>query len=257
MLHGPAELFPISSSGHTTAIPWLLGSDYAELGGEERKALEVALHAGAALGLLIGRRHEWLTELRELGSRHLLVLAVASAPAGLAGLGLERRIESRLSAPRTIAAGLLAGGVAMALADRAPEERAARDAGLDDGLVLGLAQAFALLPGVSRRGATLTAARWRRFRRRDAACLSGELAWPVIGGATLLKGWRLHRSGLGAGRTQLLTGAATSLLSTLALSRLRHSGRQALLPFAVYRAGLAAVILLHLRHREGDPEPPQ
>jgi undecaprenyl-diphosphatase len=244
-LHGPAELLPISSSGHTTAIPWLLGSDYAELDAELRKLLEVALHAGAALGLLIQTSPGLRPQLRRLERRHLLIIAAASTPAGAAGLLLERRIEARLGTPATIAAGLLAGSLAMALADRAPEEREAGEAGFTDALWLGLAQATALIPGVSRAGATLTAARGRHFGRPAAGRLSAEMAWPVIGGATLLKAWRL-RYGLREHLAPLLAGGGASLLSTLLVARHRRSAG-ALLPYAVYRATLAAVILLRLR----------
>jgi undecaprenyl-diphosphatase len=242
-LHGPTELLPISSSGHTTAVPWLLGSAYAELDPELRKALEVSLHAGAILGLLI----EAPPGLR-LDRRHLFLIAAASAPAGVIGLVLERRIESVLGTPATIAAGLLAGALAMALADGAPEERRADEVELPDAVWLGLAQAVALAPGISRGGATLAAARWRRFRREDAGRLSGELAWPVIAGATLLKAWRLRRSDLRRRVPPLLTGGAASFISTVLAVRIQHRrSAGSLVPYVLYRAGLAAAILLRLR----------
>jgi undecaprenyl-diphosphatase len=242
-LHGPAELLPVSSSGHTTAVPWLFGLSYADLDPELRKLFEVALHTGTALGLLIEQPPGLWLDLR-----HLRVIAAASAPAGAAGLLLERRIESTLGTPASIAVGLLAGSLAMVLADRAPEDRDAGEAAFSDALWLGLAQATALLPGISRAGATLAAARARRFRREDADRLSGEMAWPMIGGAALLKAWRLgHRdSRVHAG--PLLAGGASSFLSTVLVARLRH--RRAigsLLPYALYRTALAAAILLRLR----------
>lgn len=136
----------------------------------------------------------------------------------------------------------------MALADRAPEERSANDAGLGDALWLGLAQATALVPGVSRAGATLAAARGLRFRREAASRLSGEMAWPVIGGATLLKAWRLRHSGLRDHLAPLLAGWAGSFLSTILIARLRHRrAPQSLFPYALYRTGLAAAILVRLR----------
>ena len=83
----------------------------------------------------------------------------------------------------------------MALADRSPQTRRHEQAGVADGLWLGVAQACSLIPGVSRNGATLAAARWRRFTRTDANRLSRHAALPVIAGATLLKGVRLARRG--------------------------------------------------------------
>jgi undecaprenyl-diphosphatase len=246
-LHGPTELLPISSSGHTTAVPWLLGSGYAELDPELRKALEVALHAGAVLGLLIGALPEPRRARRRLAPRDLLLIAVASAPAGASGLVLERRIESVLGTPATIAAGFLAGGLAMALTDRAPEDRRAEEAEFRDALWIGLAQAIALAPGISRGGATLAAARWRRFRREDARRLSEELAWPVIAGATVLKAWRVRQGGLRECRPSLLAGGAASFISTILTVRLSHRrSAGSLLPYALYRAGIAAAILLRL-----------
>src|SRR5207302_2748245 len=74
VLHGPAELLPISSSGHTFAIPWLVGSRYAEVDPGQRKTLEVALHAGAAAALVVGRRRELAGQLRQLDRRHVAVI---------------------------------------------------------------------------------------------------------------------------------------------------------------------------------------
>src|SRR5688572_10537067 len=115
LLHGPVELIPVSSSGHVAALPWLLGWEIAGWDGERRKELEVALHAGTVAALLLtlqpGRR------VRPA------LLAAAVVPPGLAGLALERRIEERLGTPATLAAGLLAGAAALALADRSAATR--------------------------------------------------------------------------------------------------------------------------------------
>ena len=98
-----------------------------------------------------------------------------------------------------VAVALLAGSAAMALADGAPEQRERDQAGPLDALAIGFAQAFALAPGVSRNGATLTAARVLRFRRADANVISRQIALPVILGAAALKGARLARRGVPPG----------------------------------------------------------
>jgi undecaprenyl-diphosphatase len=228
LLHGPAELLPISSSGHVTVIPWLLGSDYSELDAEERKAFEVALHAGtaAALAIVLGD---------ELRLNRLVVLS--AAPPALAGYVFERPIKRYLGTPPTVAVGLLAGALAMALADRGPERREVGDAGAADALWLGLAQACALVPGVSRNGATLAAARWRGFGRAAATRLSWQVALAPIAGATLLEAVRVRHVG-----TSVAAGAATAFVSTLASRRLLMRPRP-LLPFAMYRIGLASTVL--------------
>jgi undecaprenyl-diphosphatase len=250
-LHGPAELLPISSSGHTALVPWLLGWPYAELDGELRKAFEVALHAGTAGALLVGLRDEVGDAARGLDRRRLELIATSAVPPAIAGLAFERAIERRLGTPGSIAAGLIAGALAMAAADRcASGERRREDAGAADGLALGLAQACALMPGVSRNGATLTAARARGFAREDASVLSRHTALPVIFGATVLKGARLLRRGLPAqARAGFAAGTAASFVATLASVKVIRAVERdrSLLPFAVYRIALAALVLRRLK----------
>ena len=138
----------------------------------------------------------------------------------------------------------------MALADRAPQARGHEEANATDALWLGVAQAAALMPGVSRNGATLAAARWRRFTRPDANRLSRHVALPVIGGATALKGLRLARRGVDSdARRALAVGAAASFASTLVSTWLiRQVERdRSLLPYAIYRSVLAAIIFARLR----------
>jgi undecaprenyl-diphosphatase len=249
LLQGPAELLPVSSSAHTTLVPWLAGWPYARLDGELRKSFEVALHGGTALALAL----ELGGELEEIDARDAGRLALSLAPAVIAGFALREQIERRLGAPRSIAAGLVAGALAMALADiRAqPGGRARADAGALDGLALGVAQAAALIPGVSRHGATLTAARARGFARGPAQSLSWESGLPVILAAVALKGSRLLRHGVApAARAPLAAGAASSFLSTLVSARLLRRGRRtgrALAPYALYRCLLAVLVLIHGR----------
>lgn len=243
-LHGPAELLPISSSAHTEIVPWLLGWEYAELDPELRKAFEVAVHAGTAAALLVALRDEVGEAVRGLDRRRLTLLTGSFVPPAAIGYLLERPIEQRLGGPGSMAAGLVAGAVAMAAADAAcPSSRARDDAGLADALALGLAQACALAPGVSRNGATLTAARLRGFARADANALSRHVALPIIGGAAALKGVRLARRGVPAETARAFAaGIGAAFASTLASRRLVRDDRP-LWPFAAYRVGLAAAVL--------------
>ncbi len=193
LLQGPTELLPVSSSAHTTLIPLLLDWPYAELDGELRKSFEVALHAGASVALAFDMRRELLESARRLDRRRIGVVALSLAPPALAGLALRPLIARRLGGPRAIATGLAGGSAAMALAELTFDsgERTDRDANARDGAALGLAQALALAPGVSRYGATLTAARARGFSRVDAQTLSWHAALPVMLGASALEGARL------------------------------------------------------------------
>jgi undecaprenyl-diphosphatase len=257
LLQGPTELLPVSSSAHTTLLPWLAGWPYARLDGEQRKAFEVALHAGAGAALALHMRGELLAEATRLDRRRAAVIALSLAPAALAGYKLGPLIERRAGGPRAIACGLVLGALALALADgRAPANAAAGareqdDARAGDGLALGLAQAVALIPGVSRSGATLTAARARRFGRGAAQTLSWHAGLPVMLGASALQGARVYRGGLAREqRVRLAAGAGAAFVSTLAsvrlLARPLRAGQPAL-PYALYRCALAAVVMARLR----------
>lgn len=106
LLHGPSELLPISSSAHTALVPWLSGWRYDELDPDLRKSFEVALHAGTAAALLLRP-----PGVRFGGKASFLIPALA--PPALAGYALGAQVERRLGTPGTIAAGLLAGSVAI------------------------------------------------------------------------------------------------------------------------------------------------
>jgi undecaprenyl-diphosphatase len=253
LMHGPAELLPISSSGHVTLIPWLLRWDYSELDDDLRKAFEVALHAGTAAALLITLRDEVGEAVRGLRPRLALQIALSFIPPAVVGYTLERPIERYLGTPPTIAAGLIAGSVVMAWSDREPQQRTTDDAGYADAFWLGVAQACALIPGVSRNGSTLAAARLRKFTREDANKLSRHVALPVIAGATALKSLRLYKRGLPprAG-LPFAIGAAASFGSTIGSTWLiRQVERdRSLAPYAIYRIALAGLVIRRLSARE-------
>jgi undecaprenyl-diphosphatase len=222
LLHGPAELLPISSSAHAGLL-------LSDLDPEERKELEVAVHAGTLAALGLPRPEPWLV--------------AATLPAAVAGALFERRIE-RLG-KRTTAVGLVVGGLAMAAADarKGSDPFLARGAKkgsvpLFAGVVVGLAQAAALVPGVSRHGAALTAFRALGFDRASSHALSREASKPVLAGAVALKGWRVaRRKGPIA---PLAISALGSFISTRAA--LKVVGAPPLWPFALYRAALAASV---------------
>jgi undecaprenyl-diphosphatase len=251
-LHGPAELLPVSSSGHVTLIPWLAGWEYADVEPELRKAFEVALHLGTAAALLVALRDEVGDAARGMDRRRVQLIALSFLPPAFVGYVLERPIERRLGTPPTIAAGLLVGSIAMAAADHAGGAHRPREAAdWRDALWLGVAQAASLVPGVSRNGATLAAARARGFGREDANALSRHVALPIILGASALKGARLASRGLPPGTTAAFaagTGAAfaSTLASTWLIRQVERD--RSLAPYAAYRVALAAVVLRRLCH---------
>jgi undecaprenyl-diphosphatase len=283
LAHGPTELLPISSSAHTILIPWLAGWPYGELDAELRKSFEVALHAGTAAALLIDLRsiesHPGLaavldrlparagaTSRRPIAgtsgpsafpARQALLVVLSCIPPAAVGFAFERPLQRHLSGLPTIAVGLAFGAGAMALADSRPADglRTLQEAGAVDGLLLGFAQTLALVPGVSRSGAVLAAARARGFSRTDSQTLARRTGLPVILGAGALKSARLLQrtraqegEDRGSSRT-LAVGGAVSFLSTLAMTRLLRRGSTpskptALWPYSVYRALLATLVVL-------------
>jgi undecaprenyl-diphosphatase len=256
LLQGPTELLPVSSSAHTALLPWFAGWSYNELDPRLRKSFEVALHAGAAAALLVRP-----PDVRFGQQASFLIPALI--PPALAGYALGPQIERRFGTPATIAAGLLAGSVAIGAGElHAGDARSVESADARDGLALGLAQALALIPGVSRSGTTLAAARARGFSRLHADQLSWRAGLPVIAGAAALKGLQLAREGapseLGLA---LAAGAAGAFASTLAAtSVLNPRRRAALLPAcAVYRAVLALCVVRRMRdntnlHAHANPK---
>ena len=192
IVQGPAELLPVSSSAHIVLVPWLAGWDWERIDPEVRKSFEVALHAGAAAALLIGQRRLIAEELRELRP--------AAGAASSASPSCRRRSSATRSSARSSGGSAGRGRPRSACSParrrcssptRRPQQRGRGDATPADGLALGVAQAAALAPGVSRNGVTLAAARWRRFSRDQANLLSRTIALPIIVGATVLKGARL------------------------------------------------------------------
>jgi undecaprenyl-diphosphatase len=221
-----------------------------ELDDELRKSFEVALHAGTAAALLISLRGEAAEAARELDAARVLRHVLTFLPPALAAFVLERPIEQRLGSPRGVAAAQVVAGAALGVADRASAARSHEQAGALDALLIGVAQACALAPGVSRNGATLTAARLLRFERPAANRLSRHAALPIILAAAGLKGLRLWRRGLPQGlAAPFAAGAGAAFCSTLASTGLVAvvDNARSYAPFAAYRIALGSFALARLR----------
>src|SRR4051812_4371861 len=229
-LQGVTELLPVSSSAHVAALPWLLGWEPRD------KAFEVALHTGAAVALA--------PELWRLRP-DVVTLALSLIPPYVVGYACERHIGERRKGPLPLSVGLLGGAVALAFADRGPARRERVRAA--DGALLGLAQAAALAPGVSRTGATLAAARARGFSRPAASRLSFGVAGPVLAGATALKAWRTRGR---FGRDAVVGGVAAFAATRAAVSLVGAERTAPLWPYAAERTALAGAILA-VRYRRG------
>ncbi|MBJ7520589.1 MAG: undecaprenyl-diphosphate phosphatase [Solirubrobacteraceae bacterium] len=243
VVQGAAELAPVSSSAHIA----LLAGD---IDAGRRRTLEVALHGGTALVL------PWV--VRDVATRLPRGLAfhvAAAAPPVVVGALAADAIERRAASRHAIAAGLLVGAIALAVADRAAvaqtsarggHTRHTPDATAADGLALGLAQAAALLPGISRRGATLAAARARGFSREAAGDLSWAAGVPVMAAAAA-RGVAVAaaRGELRADLPALSAGAGTAALTLAALAPARAAIERT--PYGAWAAWRAAVAVAAVR----------
>jgi undecaprenyl-diphosphatase len=247
LVQGLGEFLPISSSGHLIVVPWLLGWP------EHGLSFDVALHVGTLLAVLLAFAGDWWRMARagvrgilgghpfaEADSRLLWLIALASVPGALAGLLLDKWAETSFRSPLLVASTLAGLGLILWLADRRAGQGASREVCLRDALLIGLAQAFAIVPGVSRSGATISMGLFLGHRRDDAARFSFLLATPITFGAALVKA----RHFASAGDLSLVLGMATAAVFGLLSIRLllRYVRTRDYSPFVVYRFALAALV---------------
>jgi undecaprenyl-diphosphatase len=247
IVQGLTEFIPVSSSGHLILVPRFLGWP------DQGLAFDAAVHLGTLAALVAYFHGELLGLLRGTLSRRVLVLLVAATiPAGVAGILFGRIIEGQLRSPLLIAATTAFWAVVMAVADRRarapvpgpgdPIERV-RPA---SALVVGFAQAIALVPGTSRSGITITAGVFSGLDRATAARFSFLLGIPITAAAGGLKTLQLLRAGVpdGDGGPLLAAMAAAFASGWIAVWFLvSYLRRRSLMPFVVYRLLLAALIL--------------
>lgn len=211
VVQGLTEFLPVSSTAHLVLVPWWLGWPDPGLG------FDVALHLGTLLAVCVWFRRELRGLGRALGAllcggvrrvqgrraaaerRLLLVLAVGTLPVVLAGLAGRHAVASTLRSPVVIGVALIAVALAILAIERAGQgRRRLAQVGLGTALLVGLAQALALVPGVSRSGATIAMALALGLRRTEAVRLSFLLGVPAIAGAVMLEASALWRDGFGA-----------------------------------------------------------
>lgn len=243
IVQGLTEFLPVSSSAHLILVPWLFQWPDPGL------AFDVALHLGTLLALLVYYWREWLDMGLSLASgkafprRLLFLLIIASIPGAIIGVLLEKQAETVFRSPLLIAGTLAIMGLILWIADSVgAKNRRLQDLTILDALIIGLSQALAIIPGVSRSGATITMARFLGVERADAANFSFLMATPIIAGAGLHEAHNFLRAGVSA---QLGWGfAASALFGVLAIAGLlRFVQTRTYRPFAIYRIGLAVLII--------------
>jgi undecaprenyl-diphosphatase len=259
IVQGLTEFLPVSSSGHLIIVPFLFGWDDPFI---NSLAFSVMLHLGTLVALLVYFRSDWarlvpagLAALRDRSfrddpDRRLAWLLLASTiPAGLAGVVLGDVIESGFRQIGLVALMLVVGGVVLWLADRwGRRDRGLADVTLPIALGIGAAQALALIPGISRSGISISAARLAGLDREAAARFSFLMATPVTAGAGLFEARRLltGEAGVDVSLGPLVVGMVAALASGLVAIHvlLRYIRTHSLNVFVWYRLALAAAVLV-------------
>lgn len=251
VVQGLTEFLPISSSGHLVLVPYLV--EWTDQG----LAFDVAVHFGSLLavvlffrediaGLIRGGMQILGGDLQSPQANMALAIALGTIPAAAAGLLFASWIEQNLRDPSVIVYTLAGYGILMALADRyARRDRAITQLKIRDALIIGTAQALALVPGTSRSGVTITAGRLLGFERQDAARFSFLLSAPVILLATVYKGGEMVLGDTPVAWDELALGVLVSaIVAYISIEFfMRFVTRIGLAPFAIYRLALAGVLL--------------
>jgi undecaprenyl-diphosphatase len=278
IVQGLAEFIPVSSSGHLIIVRRLLG--WNELSPAHELTFDVALHFGTLLSVLFYFRRTWVQIVRaalggkvvrfseaggsdvslspnEQREERLLLwfLAMATIPGAIAGKLLEHSAEDYFREHIVlIAAALIVVALLMWLGERVGKlDKPLTRTSFADSMIIGVAQAFALIPGVSRSGATITAGLFRNMTREAAVRFSFLLSTPIIAGAALLKAHELHKEGLPNGmHAPFIVGIIVSALVGYAAIAwlIRYLQSNSLRLFIIYRivAGVIVIALAYMWH---------
>jgi undecaprenyl-diphosphatase len=268
IVQGLTEFLPISSSAHLILVPWLFGWETGGL------TFDVALHLGTSAAILAYFWRDWvdlaLEMIRGIRERSLFgnaqrrlawFLIIGTLPAVVAGLLLEDYIKTTLRSPLLTVVTLVGFGILLYYADRKSRQSRSLDQfNWRDCLWIGISQALALVPGVSRSGITISAAMLRDASRAAAARFSFLLSTPVIVGAAALQTWEVLASTRHPGSAAIgpdvgsaavkwdvvIVGIIVAAITGFLCIRyfLRYLQTNNLVPFVIYRIALAALVLL-------------
>jgi undecaprenyl-diphosphatase len=259
-VQGLTELLPISSSGHLILVPWLFDWDYLEANDDFNQTFDVALHVGTLVAVVAYFRADiarlvraWLASVRRrriatAEERVAWFVAVATVPAAVIGALGEALIAEHLGEPWQIAIFLAVFAVVLWIADRTEPRRELSDLGPGAALGVGLAQSLALMPGVSRSGITITAARFLGLDRDTSARISFLLLVPIVFGASLWKGLTdvvfgdLPPGSTGPFVVGMIAAAVSGTVAIWGL--LGYVRRHDYSIFVLYRLAVAAFVLL-------------
>ncbi|MBI1748152.1 MAG: undecaprenyl-diphosphate phosphatase [Acidobacteria bacterium] len=259
IVQGFSEFLPISSSAHLILVPAIFDWQHHGI------AFDVALHAGTAVAILLYFRKTWVEltkaffdSLRErkinsqLDRRLTWFIILGTIPGGVAGWLGKSVIEENLREPWIIAVTSIFFGAFLYLADVfGRKDRDLEQIRAGDSLLIGLLQAVALIPGVSRSGITITTGLFQNFNRRAAAEFSFLLSAPIVVGAALKEGLHFFHSPDLSSQELLyfVVGVVTSAIAGFFCIRffLRYVQTRSMLPFVIYRVALGILLLGYLR----------
>lgn len=257
IVQGITEFAPVSSSGHLILVPWALGWSIVE-DPALNKTFDVALHMGTLLGAVIYFWRDLWTYLkafvascraraiRTTEERLAWAIVIGTIPGLIVGALFESAIDDKLGQPVLIAVMLALVGVLLYVVDRvARQDRGLDSIGPRTGLFVGLAQALALQPGVSRSGITIAAARTLGLERATAARFSFLLALPIIAGAGVVKGLDIAQHGFQGYGAQFLAGFLAAAVSGFLVIwfLLRYLRTHDFLVFMLYRIAVALLVI--------------
>ena len=252
VIQGVTEFLPISSSGHLILLPALTGME------DQGLVIDISVHVGTLLAVIIFFRRDVALALSGVpglmrgrldtpGARLAFLLILSTIPVVIAGLIFkETGLIDRLRSMAVIGWTMLLFGIVLYWADRySPGEKRARDWTIRDALAMGLAQCLALIPGTSRSGITITAARKLGYERSDAARLSMLMSIPTIAASGILLGIDVMRSETpGLLRDGSIAAGFSFISALLALSLMMRLLRSvSFTPYVIYRVVLGLVLL--------------
>ena len=260
IVQGLSEFLPISSSGHLILVPELFG--WTELTSNDalNKTFDVALHVGTLVAVLAYFRHEvwsyivaaWHSlrtrSITTVDERLAWLLLVTAIPGAVIGALFTSVIEDNLGDPILIGFNMILFALVLQWADGLAGARPTEEFHGRDAVLMGMAQALALAPGVSRSGATISMGRWLRFDRASAAKLSFLMSIPITGGAALYKGAEMFRDGgipSGFGGAFFWGIVASTVSGFIAIwFLLRYVRTHSFLPFVIYRLVLGTAVII-------------
>lgn len=243
IIQGLGEFLPISSSGHLVLAPWLFDWEVPGL------TFDIALHMGTLFAVLLYFWKDWIklfhaaiTGKNKENRRVFWYLVFASLPAAVVGVLFNDIIENTLRSPLIVGFMLIIFGIFLYISDKTRQIRRLDSMNLRDALFIGIAQSIALIPGVSRSGITMTAARMFSYTREEAARFSFLLSTPVIFGAGVLAMSDLNLADI---NTPFIMGViASAIVGVLCISFLmRFIKRSSFNIFVGYRIILGLAIL--------------